>query len=64
MDGVPAPAMTRAGRRQMLTAALSLPLALPAIRRVRAAPAKTVRIGYQKVDGFVRRPVCERKTTR
>lgn len=56
--------MTRAGRRQMLTAALSLPLALPAIRRVRAAPAKTVRIGYQKVDGFVRRPVCERKTTR
>ncbi len=35
-------------RRRILAAGLSVPLALPAIRRVRAAPARTVRIGYQK----------------
>jgi aliphatic sulfonates family ABC transporter substrate-binding protein len=41
-------AMTALRRRRILTAALSLPLALPAIRRARATPAKAVRIGYQK----------------
>jgi sulfonate transport system substrate-binding protein len=35
-------------RRRILAAAASLPLALPATGRARAAPAKTVRIGYQK----------------
>src|SRR4051812_36777698 len=35
-------------RRHLLTAGLSLPLALPTIHRARAADSKTVRVGYQK----------------
>ena len=37
-----------AKRRQALAAALSLPLALPAIHRARALNSKTLRVGFQK----------------
>src|SRR5271157_3907314 len=37
-----------ANRRQVVAAALSLPLALPAIHRARALDSKTLRVGFQK----------------
>jgi aliphatic sulfonates family ABC transporter substrate-binding protein len=39
-------------RRHVVTAALSLPLSLPAIRRSQAADAKTLRVGFQKGEGI------------
>jgi len=40
-------------RRHVLASAMSLPLALPAIRRARAADSKTLRVGFQKGEGLL-----------
>jgi aliphatic sulfonates family ABC transporter substrate-binding protein len=40
-------------RRRVLASALSLPLALPALRRAHAAEPKTLRVGFQKGEGLL-----------
>ena len=40
-------------RRQVVAAGLSLPLALPAIRRAHAADSRTLRVGYQKGEAVL-----------
>jgi sulfonate transport system substrate-binding protein len=40
-------------RRHALAAGLSLPLALPAIRRARAADSKTLKVGFQKGEAIL-----------
>jgi aliphatic sulfonates family ABC transporter substrate-binding protein len=45
--------MMNFSRRHVLASAMSLPLALPAIRRARAADSKTLRVGFQKGEGLL-----------